>query len=443
MYFLYTLAIIGYGILLVPRLLYDAVRHGKYLGTLGERWGWLPATINPQGMPSIWIHAVSVGEVLATGVLIPALRDRYPDHPLWLSTTTQTGRAAATGLDGVDGLFYFPFDLSPVVARVLERVRPQLFVMVDTELWPTLLRQCRLRGIKTMLVNGRISDRSYPRYRLVRPFFRHVLAGVDRCCAQSEESGRRLIDLGAPPTRVTVTGNLKFDTLPLPDSRAPWVRGGVLRAFRIAEGRTVVMAASTHPGEERPVFEAFTRTRRLDPTALLVVAPRHPERCGEVTALAVGYGLETVRRSELPVDGAPRAAVVVLDTVGELATLFKLASVVFLGGSLVPVGGHNVLEPAAWGKPVVFGPHMENFAEIAELFLTNRAACQIPSADALEPALSTLLGDPVQRAALGAAARALVEANRGATDRTLTAMAALLPPAAGVPAGVVVPFGAG
>ena len=443
MYFLYTLAIIGYAILLVPRLLYDAVRHGKYLGTLRERWGWLRATINPQGMPSIWIHAVSVGEVLATGVLIPALRDRYPDHPLWLSTTTQTGRAAATGLDGVDGLFYFPFDLSPVVARVLERVRPQLFVMVDTELWPTLLRQCRLRGIKTMLVNGRISDRSYPRYRLVRPFFRHVLAGVDRCCAQSEESGRRLIDLGAPPTRVTVTGNLKFDTLLLPDSRVPLVRDGVLRAFRIAEGRTVVMAASTHLGEERPVFEAFTRIRRRDPTALLVVAPRHPERCGEVTALAAGYGLETVRRSELPVDGAPRAAVVVLDTVGELATLFKIASVVFLGGSLVPVGGHNVLEPAAWGKPVVFGPHMENFAEIAELFLTNRAACQIPSADALEPALSTLLGDPVQRAALGAAARALVEANRGATDRTLTALEALLPPAAGAPAGVVVPFGAG
>ena len=177
--------------------------------------GWLPATINPQGMPSIWIHAVSVGEVLATGALIPALRDRYPDHPLWLSTTTQTGRAAATGLDGVDGLFYFPFDLSPVVARVLERVRPQLFVMVDTELWPTLLRQCRLRGVKTMLVNGRISDRSYPRYRLVRPFFRHVLAGVDRCCAQSEESGRRLIDLGAPPTRVPVAHR------PRSDSRSP------------------------------------------------------------------------------------------------------------------------------------------------------------------------------------------------------------------------------
>ena len=440
MYFLYSLAIICYAILLAPRLLYDAVRYGKYIGTLGERWGRLPAAINPRGVPSIWIHAVSVGEVLATGALIPALRDRYPDHPLWLSTTTQTGRAAATGLDGVDGLFYFPFDLSPVVARVLDRVRPQLFVMIDTELWPNLLRHCMLRDVKTVLVNGRISDRSYPRYRLVRPFFRHVLAGVDRCCAQSEESGRRLIDLGAPLTRVTVTGNLKFDTLPVPDSRSPWLRDGVLRAFRIAEGRVVVMAASTHPGEETPVLEAFVRIRRADPTALLVVAPRHPERCGEVTALSAGHGFETVRRSELPVDGEPRAAVVVLDTVSELATLFQIATVVFLGGSLVPAGGHNVLEPAAWGKPVVFGPHMENFAEIAELFLSNRAAFQIRSADALEPALSTLLGDPVQRAALGAAARALVGTNRGATDRSLTVIAALLPPVAAASAGVAMPF---
>ena len=226
MYVLYTLAIICYAILLAPRLLYDAFRHGKYIGTLGERWGRLPAAINPEGVPSIWIHAVSVGEVLATGALIPALRDRYPDHPLWLSTTTQTGRAAAAGLEGVDGLFYFPFDLAPVVARVLDRVRPALFITVDTELWPNLLRQCSQRGVRTALVNGRISDRSYPRYRVVRPFFRQVLADVDRCCAQTEESGRRLIDLGAPPTRVTVTGNLKFDTLPLPDSRSPWVRAG-------------------------------------------------------------------------------------------------------------------------------------------------------------------------------------------------------------------------
>ena len=440
MYFLYSLALLCYALLLAPRLLYDAVRHGKYVGTLAERWGRLPPGINPRGVPAVWIHAVSVGEVLATRALIPALRDRYPDHSLWLSTTTQTGRVAARGLAGVDGLFYFPFDLPPVVARVLDRVRPRVFIMVDTELWPNLLRHCGRRGVKTMLVNGRISDRSYPRYCLVRPFFRRVLVGVDCYCAQSEESARRLVDLGAPPSAVSVTGNLKFDTLPVPESQVPWVRQGVLRAFRIAAGRTVVMAASTHAGEETPVLEAFARIGRRDPDALLVVAPRHPERCGDVVALAAGRGFETVRRSELAVDGEPRAAVVVLDTVGELATLFQIATVVFLGGSLVPAGGHNVLEPAAWGKPVVFGPHMENFAEIAELFLTNRAARQIPAADALEPALSGLLGDPVERAALGAAARALVQTHRGATDRCLAALAALLPPTGGAPAGLVMPF---
>lgn len=433
MYSLYSLVIICYAIVIAPRLLYGAVRYRKYIGTLAERWGRLPAAINPRGDPSIWIHAVSVGEVLATRALIPALRDRYPGYPLWVSTTTQTGRAVATRLEGVDGLFYFPFDLPQIVNRVLERVRPELFVMVDTELWPNLLRHCARRGVRTVLVNGRISDRSYPRYRLVRPFLRRVLRGVDRWCAQSDESARRLIDLGAPATRVTVTGNLKFDTLPASPSRMPPVGAGVLRAFRISTERTVIIAASTHPGEEPPVLAAFARIRQRTPDALLIVAPRHPERSSEVTRLATAERLDTVRRSELPADGEPRAAVVVLDTVGELATLFQIATVVFLGGSLVPVGGHNLLEPAVCCKPVVFGPHMHNFVEIADSFLANRAARQIGSPDELEPALSALLDDPVQRAALGAAASALVEASRGATGRTLVELAAVLPPGGGTP----------
>ncbi len=441
MYFLYSLAIIGYAVALAPRLLYQAARHGKYVGTLSERWGRLPATLNPDRAPSIWIHAVSVGEVLATRALIPALRERYPDHRLFLSTTTQTGRSVAAAVETLDGVFYFPVDLASVVRRVLDQVRPVLLVMVDTEIWPNLLATCARRGVSTVLVNGRISDRSYPRYRLVRPFFRRVLSNMSLCCAQSDESARRLINLGVPEDRVIVTGNLKFDTLPVPESRASWMPQGVLRAFRITAGRTVVMAASTHPGEESWVLDAFAHIRQRDQDALLVLAPRHPERFSEVVALATRGGFDTVRRSTLPVDREPRSAVVVLDTVGELATLLQIATVVFLGGSLVPTGGHNLLEPAVWGKPVVFGPHMQNFAELAELFLMNRAARQIDSAEALEPALADLLGDPVQRAALGAAARALVDANRGATDRTLDAVASLLPLAGGVDAGAVMPFG--
>lgn len=440
MYLLYHLALLTYALLAAPKLLLDAIRYGKYRGTLAERWGRLPAGINPARTPSIWIHAVSVGEVLATRALIPALRDRYPDHSLWLSTTTQTGRRVADRLTGVDGLFYFPLDLAPIVRRVLDQVCPALFVTVDTELWPVLLRECRRRGVKTVLVNGRVSNRSYPRYRLAGWFFRRVLADLDLCCAQSEEAGRRLVALGVPTERVRVTGNLKFDTLDLPAVRSPRIPEGVRRVFRMPEGQTVVIAASTHPGEEAPVLEAFAEVRRRDPGALLVLAPRHPERADEVLALAAARGHEPVRRTALPLDSAPRVAVVVLDTVGELADLFDIATVVFLGGSLVPHGGHNVLEPAVCGKPVVFGPHMQNFAEIAELFVSSRAACQIAGAHELATTMTRLLDDPVERASLGAAARALVDAHRGATDRSVVAIGALFPPTADTVSAVVMPF---
>ena len=433
MHLLYSAAIVCYALSMSPRLLYEAVRHGKYVGTLRERWGHLPDGIDPEGRPSIWIHAVSVGEVQAARTLIAGLRDRYPGHRLWLSTTTRTGRAVAAGIEAVDGLFYFPLDLPPAVDRVLDRVRPALFVAVDTELWPNLLRGCARRGVRTVLVNGRISDRSYPRYRLVRRWFRRVLADMDRCCAQSDESARRLVDLGAPADRVVVTGNLKFDALPAPRPAPPPGDGDLLRSLGVAADRPVLVAASTHPGEEGPVLDAFRRLRTRAPGLVLVLAPRHPERGGEAAALAARRGLAAVRRSRPPADGAGGADVVVLDTVGELAALFRAATVVFVGGSLVPAGGHNVIEPASWGRPVVFGPHMENFAEIAELFLANRAARQVASAGELAPVLAELLAERRQRAELGIAARSLVEANRGAAARSLDEIAAVLPPP-GVPA---------
>ena len=440
MHLLYSAAIVCYALSVSPRLLYEAVRHGKYVGTLRERWGHLPDRVDAGGRPSIWIHAVSVGEVQAARTLIPGLRDRYPGHRLWLSTTTRTGRAVAAGIEGVDGLFYFPLDLPPAVDRVLDRVRPALFVAVDTELWPNLLRRCARRGVRTVLVNGRISDRSYPRYRLVRRWFRRVLADVDRCCAQSDESARRLVDLGAPADRVVTTGNLKFDALPA-TRPGPSSRDGLPRSLGLAPDRPVLVAASTHPGEEGPVLDAFRRLRARAPDLVLVLAPRHPERGAELAALAAGRGLAAVRRSRLPEDGAGRAEVVVLDTVGELPALFPAATVVFVGGSLAPVGGHNLIEPAVWGRPVVFGPHMENFAEIAELFVAHRAARRVSGAGELEPVLAELLADPRQRAELGTAARSLVEANRGAAARSLAEIAAVLPPP-GRPALAVTP-GAG
>src|SRR5436309_1355464 len=430
MYAAYSLLTLLVFLVVSPYFVYQAIRYKKYIGSLRQRLGLLPVTINIDGEQSVWIHAVSVGEALTARALAADLKARYPRLRLFLSTTTIAGQQVARqNLQHVDGVFYFPFDWAFIVRRTLNLVRPRLFIMMETEIWPNLLRICRARDVKTIVINGRISSRSYPRYRLIRPFFRRVLADVDRFCMQSEESARRLIDLGADPSRVSVTGSLKFDSLGLPTASHGKPRERVLRFFRISPHRTVIVAGSTFRGEEAAVLRAFARVKSTMPGALAVLAPRQPERFGEVERLARDAGFATTRRSELPIDAEPRADVVVLDSIGELAQLYQLATAVFVGGSLVDQGGHNILEPAIFGKPVVFGPNMQNFKEIARAFTDNDAAIQIRSGRELEQALLGLLIDPVRRARLGAAARALVEANRGAKDKTLAVIADLEPPA--------------
>ena len=426
MYLLYSVVSLLVLLAALPYFLYEALRHKKYVGSLGQRLGHLPVSFNLDGDASIWVHAVSVGEVLAARPLLAELRARYPRLRLFLSTTTRTGQQIARRLSDVDGVFYFPFDWAFTVRRTLDIVRPRLFVMMETEIWPNLLRECRARGVASVLVNGRISYRSYPRYRLVKPFFRRVLADVDRFCVQGEETAQRLAALGADPDRIVITGSLKFDSLtssPTP-GRGP---ERVLRFFRMSPGRQVIIAGSTLKGEEEAVLHAFNRLRMKGGRPLLILAARHPERFRDVERLCRQEGLATVRRSELAIDAEPRADAVILDTIGELAQLYQIATVVFVGGSLVPAGGHNILEPALFGKPIVFGPHMENFGEIAEAFLANGAAVQVASEREFEEAMVTLMGDPVRRARLGAAARALVDANRGAKDRTLAVIVDLLP----------------
>ncbi|HEX6323160.1 MAG TPA: glycosyltransferase N-terminal domain-containing protein, partial [Vicinamibacterales bacterium] len=353
----------------------------------------------------------------------PALR-------LYLSTTTRSGQEIARrNVTEVDGIFYFPFDWPFTVRRTLATIRPRLFIMVENEIWPTMLRECRRRGVKTIVINARISSRSFPRYRLVRPLFKRVLADIDRFCVQGEETAGRLVALGADRSRMTITGSLKFDALnaaPLP-GRGPT---RVLRFFRMSPNRPVLIAGSTMRGEDEAVIRAFNRVRTTaaGANALLIIAARHPERFGDVERLCRAEGLATIRRSDLPIDNEPRCDAVILDTIGELAHLYQIATAVFVGGSLVPAGGHNILEPALYGKSIVFGPHMGNFKEIAETFLTNRAAIQVHHPRELESTIVALMGDPVRRARLGAAARALVDANRGATDRTLEVIADLMPP---------------
>ena len=439
MYTIYSASIVLVFAILSPYFLYQAVRYRKYVRNLPQRLGYLPLSLNFDAEESIWIQAVSVGEVLTVRALLPQLRERYPRLRIFVSTTTMTGHhVARTSVQGIDGVFYFPLDLPFIVRRTLAVVKPRLFIMMETELWPNLLRECRRAGIKTVLVNGRISARSYPRYMLARRFFRRVLADVDRFCMQSDESARRIIEIGAPRERVTVTGSLKFDSLEMPGPAVPdRGRNRVLRYFRISSDRPVIIAASTLRGEEEPVLEAFQRIRATWGNALLIIAPRKPERFAEVERMAQQPGWRVAMRTDLAVDAEPRVDVVVLNTIGELAQLYQVATAVFVGGSLADAGGHNILEPAVFGKPIVFGPHMHNFAEISRTFLENRGAVQVHSPAELESVLVALLSDPVRRASLGAAARALVEANRGARQRSLAVITQVLP-AGG--SGTVLPF---
>ncbi len=436
MYIAYSFLTVLAFLLASPYFLYQAVRHRKHVGSFAQRLGYLPSSFNPERRDSVWVHAVSVGEVLSARPLLAELGLRHPELRLVLSTTTITGQDVGRRHYPDVDVCYFPFDLPWIVSRTLEVVRPRLFLMVENEIWPNVLKACHERGVPTCLVNGRISARSFPRYRLVRPLFRRVLANIDQCCVQDEESARRLIGLGAEPSRVTVTGSLKFDAVESPGTAASaTVRDPVLRYFRLPDTRSVIMAASTRRGEEEPVLRAFARVRTTSPTSLLIVAPRHPERFGEVAQQAERMGFSVARRSELRIDAEPRADVVILDSIGELTRLYRVATVVFVGGSLVDWGGHNILEPAVFGKPIVFGPHMQNFAEIAEAFVSHDAAWQVDSAGELEDALLRLLTDPVRRASLGAAAKALVESSRGAIQKTLGVIDQLLPAATTSPAG--------
>ena len=433
MYHLYSVLLFAWFLALLPATAIGIWCRGKEPGSVRERFGRLPATVNPDRRPSIWVHAVSVGEALAARPLLRALRASHPAHRLVLSTTTATGQRVARGFGAdVDAVCYAPFDFPAFVNRALDRIAPELFVVVDTEIWPNLLRACRRRGVGALVVNGRLSDRSFRRYRLARRCMRRVLADVGRICAQTEEWGRRFVAIGAEPARVVVTGSLKFDAVSRAGSRADAGTGDRLRAaFDFARSRPVLIAASTLRGEEDPVLRAFGRVRRNAPDALLLIAPRHPERFDEARVIAERAGHRVRMRSDLEPGRDPGADVVILNTLGELGRLFDIASAVFVGGSLVPAGGHNLIEPAAAGRAIVVGPHMENFADVTRAFLARGAALQVRDAIELEETLDGLMRDRERRRRLGDAARAIVDANRGATRRTLDVVAELLP-AAGV-----------
>jgi 3-deoxy-D-manno-octulosonic-acid transferase len=413
MYVLYS-AVLGVGLLAyLPAFLLRRRRAG-YGRNLAQRLGRLAEGLPPE--PRCWVHAVSVGESAAAVPLVEGIRRRWPELGIVVSTITPTGaRIVGERLAGTAVHRYFPIDLPGPVGRALDTARPRFFIAIETELWPNFLRALARRRIPGMIANGRISDRSFRRYRWVRGLMRRVLADVAVFAMQTDEDARRIIALGAPSSRVVVTGNLKSDLLPEAAGDDP---EGWRARLDLGAGARLWIAGSTHRGEEAIVLDAFLRVRSRYPELALLLAPRHPERAGEVETLIRERGLRAARRSRLPADAAA-GAVIILDTVGELAALYALAEIVFVGGSLVPIGGHNVLEPAMRGKPVLVGPHMSNFREGAELLQRSGGGLVVKDAPELERELARLLEDRELARRMGDAAREAFAGRQGAVSATL------------------------
>jgi 3-deoxy-D-manno-octulosonic-acid transferase len=398
------------------------LRDRSYWRNFGERFGLGPSLASSP----IWVHAVSVGEVQAAAPLVMALRGRYPATPVLVTTFTPTGAARARALFGaIAEVRFLPFDLPGSVRRFLDRARPRLAVIIETELWPNLYRQCRLRRIPLVIASARMSRRSIGRYRRLGALFRETVAGAVVIAAQGAGDAERFRALGAAAERTHITGNLKFDfTLP------PEIgdRGKSLRE-RYASSRAVWVAGSTHGGvEEEAVLEAHARVRRAHPGALLVLAPRHPNRFGDVASWLERQGIDFTRHSQSSVSDTPRGRydVLLLDTLGELLDFYAAADVAFVGGSLAPIGGHNLLEPAAMGRPVLTGPNYSNGEDVARLLLDCGAAEVVRSGVELGSRVAELLSDQALRRKMGERARAAVDRNRGALERLLKLIASLV-----------------
>ncbi len=407
----------------VVYLLYRALRDPRYRRGLAERFGRLPSALRQTAPDSLWLHAVSVGEVLSAVELVKRLRERLPGAPLVLSVTTAAGRELAQKklAELVDGIFYAPVDYCFAVRRVLRALRPRVVVVLETEIWPNLWRESRRAGCSLLIVNGRISDRALPRYRRLRRFFQPVLELPHAILAQDQASYRRYLELGAPADRARIGGNLKFDF----DARKLRVPEEIEALLRRVNPSEIWIAASTmppaepgDPDEDEVVIEAFRTLARTRPGLLLILAPRRPERFDQAARRLEQAGLAFLRRSQLSAsDSLALPGVLLLDSIGELASLFQLADVVFMGGTLARRGGHNVLEPGAFARAIITGPHLENFPAVADEFRGRRALYEIGSARELGPAVAQLLDSPELRRTLGERALEASRAQQGAVER--------------------------
>lgn len=425
MYLLYSALLAVVLVLGSPYWLYQMFRHGKYRRGLGQRLGSVPERFRNSTQPSIWIHAVSVGEVLAVSELVFSLRVHFPDHRVVVSTTTDTGQRLAATRFGAESVFYFPLDFAFSARRWVATLRPALVVVAETEFWPNFLRVARESGAQVAVVNARISDRSFPGYRRWKGILKRVLRNVDLFLTQTSEDARRLVEIGAEAERVLVGGNLKYDVPP--PAAAPIV-DRLRSALSAAGTHPVLVCGSTVEGnpqaEEAMLTEAFHKVLGRHRAAVMLLAPRHPERFEAVAALLQQAKLRFFRRSQWNGESLS-GAVLLIDSIGELSSLYALADIAFVGGSLVPRGGHNIIEPAQHGVPILVGPHTENFRDIVELF-RSREAVRVVSPVDLGPAFLELLANENQRRELGRRAAETLASQRGATQLTLQKLQELL-----------------
>ena len=406
-----------------PWWLWKMASTGKYREGLRERLGRVPSGLAPTGdsRPVIWIHAVSVGEAIAVSGLVRELRVRAPEFRIVVSTTTSTGQRVARERFGAENVFYYPLDFAGPVRRCLRALRPRLFVLAETEFWPRMLHECRAAGVPVAVVNARISDRSYPRYLRLRALWRRIFGALSIVLAQSEEDAARLRAIGVPGERVIVGGNLKYDVRAARNS--PLVE---LLREALPSGAKLLVCGSTLEGEERVVLDAWPELTAAEPELRMVLAPRHPERFAEVAALLEGSTVPWFQRSQWSTHSQiGPGAVLLLDSIGELASVYALAAVALVGGSLVDGGGHNPLEPAQFGVPILIGPHYRNFREIVER-LRGASAIRIAGADDVETALREMLADETGSRAMARRGEEIFHAEAGATARAVEALLMLL-----------------
>jgi len=428
MYIIYNILLLAASPFLALLMIVAAASAQKYRSGLAQKLGFVSSSVTRRlsGSRPVWIHAVSVGEVMATIPLLQEMKERYPRQTIVLSTVTATGNhTAALKAHQADAVIYFPFDYPFMVKRAIKRIRPRLFITMETELWPNFLREMKRNGIPSVVVSGRISNHSYRKYRSARLFFSRVLANIDAFYMQTEEDARRIISIGADSSRVITLGNLKCD------QEVPLLTEGekahLYSTLNLRPGQNIFIAGSTHRGEEEMVLEVFKRLRESCADLTLILAPRHPERFGEVAGLISRCRLDFVRKTELArQETEQRREVILLDTIGELSKLYSIGTVIFVGGSLVPTGGHNVLEPVAYRKAVLFGPHMDNFQEIAGCLTESGGGLQVDDREQLFVKAKSLLDNESIRSDRGDKAFEIIARNQGTTRKTMEAIGTFL-----------------